>query len=140
MNLKFQVRVQVFRFAGPLLDTLIQGYQEAVDYCQRIGGKVFEPTQRTNNPVLRLVKEKFSSNYIGLGIIWSKNQSQFQYQSNGRIISWANFADNTLTNSSCRYQSCLDDDATVVMVPQSGKWTVKRRNENFGYICETTVS
>ena len=123
-------------------------YTEAVEFCQRNGGKVFEPTKRTNNPVFKWAKEKNSPNEIWLGIEWSKNQSQFQYQSNGRKISWANFhnerrinyTNNESTNTSCGYRPCLDDEASVVMLPQSGKWIVKRKSESYGYICETTVS
>ena len=119
----------------------IDNYHEAVDYCKRNGGKVFEPIRRTNNPVLKWLKEKDSSNNIGLGIIWSKNQSQFQYQSNGRRISWSNFLSPSITNTSCGKRACLDDDATVVMEPLNGKWIVKKRSEKYGYIfCETAVS
>ena len=113
----------------------IDNYQEGVDHCKRNGGKVFEPTKRTNDRVFKWLKEKDSSNNIGLGIIWSKNQSQFLYQSNGRNISWSNF----LSSSSCRYQSCLDG-AAVLMEPQNGKWIVGRRSGSYDYIfCEKTV-
>ena len=96
-------------------------YQEAIDFCQSNGGKVFEPTNSTNLPVFKWVREKDSSNDFGLGIKWSKNQSQFQYQSNGRRISWANFYNTTITSSSCLYQSCIDDDVPVVLVSHSDK-------------------
>ena len=115
-------------------------YTEAVDYCQRNGGKVFEPTKRTNDPVFKWAKEKNSLNDIWLGIEWSKNESQFQYQSNGRRIRWSNFLSPSITNISCGERSCLNGDVAVVMSPQSGKWIVKRRYESYGYICETTVS
>ena len=115
-------------------------YTEAVDYCQRNGGKVFEPTKRTNDPVFKWAKEKNSLNDIWLGIEWSKNESQFQYQSNGKRIRWSNFLSPSITDTSCGERSCLNGDVAVVMSPQSGKWIVKRRYESYGYICETTVS
>ena len=34
-------------------NTTVNSYQEAVDYCQRIGGKVFEPKESTNNLVAK---------------------------------------------------------------------------------------
>ena len=73
-------------------------YSDAVDSCQRIGGKVFEPTGTTYYPVFKRVKEKSPYNYdkAWLGIIWSNQTSEFQYQSNRTRISWSNFYDTSL--------------------------------------------
>ena len=118
-------------------------YQDAVDSCQRIGGKVFEPTEATNNPVYKWVNEKSSSYLIWLGIKWSKNHSEFQYQSNGTKISWSNFRDTSLTSTSCGGISC----ATVSMyiagygTRYSGDWEIGTGIvEEWPTVCETTVS
>ena len=34
------------------------GYQDAVDICQRFGGKLYEPTETTNDPVSKWANEK----------------------------------------------------------------------------------
>ena len=117
-------------------------YQEAVDYCQRNGGKVFEPTQTTNNLVANWAEEKASYSYFWLGIKWNKKKSEFQHQSNGTRISWSNFWRTSLTITSCEAQSCLDDNSAVQMYISSGsaKWNVRGRGEKLPTVCETTVS
>ena len=126
------------------------GYQEADNYCRKNGGKVFEPTETTNNPVSKWAQDKVSSkwaqdkvssewepgkvssrNYIWLGIKWSKKHSQFQYQSDATRIGWSNFKDTKISISSCGDQLCIDDDAAVEMDLQGGKWIVSRRSGSY---------
>ena len=80
-------------------------YQGAVDNCQRIGGKVFEPSETTNHPVANWAEEKASYSYFWLGIKWNKKNSEFQHQSNGTRISWSDFRDTIFTITSCEVKS-----------------------------------
>ena len=126
--------------AAFLLNKSLTNYQDAVDSCQRIGGKVFEPTEATNNPVYKWVNEKSSSYLIWLGIKWSKKHSEFQYQSNGTRISWSNLGYTRLTSTSCGKKSCVDDNAAVGIKVYTGKWDVTERGDKRPTVCETTVS
>ena len=90
-------------------------YSDTVVFCQRFGGKVFEPTEATHNLVYEWSKEKSKSKYrFWLGIKWSEKHSEFQYQSNGTKISWSNFYDTSLTIT-CGWKSCVNDNASVLM-------------------------
>ena len=113
-------------------------YQEAVDYCQKIGGKVVEPSEATNKLVSEWVKGKHS--YIQLGIKWNQKHSEFQYQSNATRIGWSNFYFTSLTINSCGDQLCVDDNAAVIMDPGDLTWSVSGREVKWPTVCETTVS
>ena len=127
--------------AAFLYNNSITNYQDAVDSCQRNGGKAFEPTEATNNAVYKWVKEKYSLRYgFWLGMKWSKKHSEFQYQSNGTRISWSNFRDTSLTITSCEDQLCVDDNAAFRMFGGSGKWYLRGRGGERTTVCETTVS
>ena len=63
------------------------GYQEADNYCRKNGGKVFEPTETTNNPVSKWAQAKIQQtkmfvtcqrfgDWFLFGLVWPYSSNQ----------------------------------------------------------------
>ena len=57
-------------------------HSNAIDFCNQLGGKLFEPkSENVNNEIRQMAKDKGFNQYLWLGIHDISNEGHFVYQS-----------------------------------------------------------
>ena len=108
-----------------------KNHLDAITVCVGKGGKMFEPkSEKENTEIAALAKEKGATK-IWIGIHDKTTEGQFEYESDSKKITFANWADKKPDN----VDSCSGGEDCVSAL-EDGKWEDSNAEEERNFVCE----
>ena len=109
-----------------------KNHLDAATFCKKEGGKIFEPkSEAENTEITALAKKKGAEFPIWIGIHDKTTEGQFEYESDSKKITFANWADKKPDN----VESCSGGEDCVSAL-EDGKWEDSNAEEERHFVCE----